>query len=106
MNVKAQIIFDRGKPAFVVVPYDDYVALSGKQAAHEPNDDEFVPFILSDYIKNPIRVMRIEAGLSQSQFARRLGVSQGYVSRIEGRHFKVSDSLLNRARAALKRRRK
>ena len=57
-------------------------------------DDEFVPFVLSDYIKNPIRIMRIEAGLNQTQLARRLGVSQGSVSRIEGRNYKVSDKLL------------
>lgn len=103
MTDKAQVIFDRGKPAFVVIPYDDYMALSGSRARRTGKKDEFVPFVLNEYIQNPVRVLRIEAGLNQSQFAKRLGVSQGYVSRIEGRNYKVSDQLLARARAALKR---
>ena len=101
---KAQVIFDKGKPAFVVIPYDDYVALSAARARRVRGKDEFVPFVLSEYIQNPIRVMRVEAGLNQSQLAKRLGVSQGYVSRIEGRNFKVSDQLLSRAKTALHRR--
>ena len=104
MTDKAQVIFNKGKPAFVVIPYDDYVALSGARARRARGKDEFVPFVLSEYIQNPIRVMRVEAGLNQSQLAKRLGVSQGYVSRIEGRNFKVSDRLLSRAKAALHRR--
>jgi transcriptional regulator with XRE-family HTH domain len=47
--------------------------------------------------------MRIEAGLTQAQLAKRLKVSQGYVSRIEGRNYKVNDRLLARVKAALKR---
>jgi ribosome-binding protein aMBF1 (putative translation factor) len=69
-------------------------------------DDEFVPFVLSDYIKIPIRVMRIEAGLNQAQLARRLGVSQGYVSRIEGHNYKASDKLLKRVGDAINIKRK
>ena len=68
--------------------------------------NDFVPFVLSAYIKNPIRVMRIEAGLNQTQLARRLGVSQGYVSRIEGRNYKVSDKLLKRITDAVNIKRK
>ena len=105
MTDKAQIIFDNGKPAFVVIPYDDYVALSGAKArrSRKSGQEEFVPFVLDEYIRNPIRVMRIEAGLNQSQLAKRLGVSQGYVSRIEGRNYKISERLLARIRTALKR---
>ena len=103
MTEKVQIIFDNGKPAFVVIPYEDYVAMSESAGPRAGEGDAFVPFVLGEFIRNPIRVMRIEAGLNQAKFARRLGVSQGYVSRIEGRHYKVSDRLLKRARAALPR---
>jgi ribosome-binding protein aMBF1 (putative translation factor) len=102
MNTKPQIIFDKGKPSFVVLPYNDYIALTGDKSGHTQNDSEFVPFVLSDYIKNPIRVMRIEAGLNQAQLARRLRVTQGYISRIEGRNYPVSDKLLKRVSEVLK----
>lgn len=102
MNTKPQIIFDKGKPSFVVLPYAEYVALAGNKPGHSQNDNEFIPFVLSDYIKNPIRVMRIEAGMNQAQLARRLGVTQGYISRIEGRNYPVSEKLLKRASDSLK----
>jgi ribosome-binding protein aMBF1 (putative translation factor) len=99
MSAKPQIIYEQDKPAFVVIPYADYVELT---SSTKSDDDEYVPFVLSDYIQNPIRVARIEAGLSQAQLAERMGLTQGYVSRIEGRNFKVSDKLMHKVTAALK----
>ena len=101
MTAKAQVIFDNGKPRFVVLPYADYVALTGDDVKHMPDDNEFVPFILSDYIKNPIRIMQIEAGINQKELANRLGVTQGYVSRIQSRNFQPSAELLARVNEAL-----
>ncbi|MGH8501343.1 MAG: helix-turn-helix domain-containing protein [Gammaproteobacteria bacterium] len=97
MNEKVQIIYENGKPAFAVLRYEDYAALAGRG-----NDDELIPFAVGDFIRNPIRVLRIEAGLRQEQLAERLGVSQGYVSRIEGRNFKVTDAMLKRVKQAVK----
>ena len=71
------------------------------QACSASQTDEYMPFVLSDYITNPLRVARIEAGLSQQDLAVRLGVTQGYVSRIEGRNFKVSDKLMLKIKKAL-----
>lgn len=101
---KPQIIYEHDKPAFVVIPYAEYMAMMKNQAntAKEDDDDEYIPFVLSDYIDNPIKIARIEAGLSQQDFASLLGVTQGYVSRIEGHSFKVSDKLLHRVREAIK----
>ena len=104
MKNKPQVIFDNGKPAFVVLSYEDYNELIGGNADSQPEDTEFVPFFLGDYIKNPIRVARIEARLDQNQLASLLGVSQGYVSRIESRGFKVTQELLNRVKAAVSKR--
>lgn len=101
MNARTQIIFDEGKPAFAVIPYDDYVALTTNKAK-KTKDDEFVPFVLSDYIKNSIRVARVEAGLTQKELARRLKVTQGYVSKIEGRNFEVTPALMNRVAKAIR----
>ena len=101
MTTKPQVIFDNGKPAFVVLRYEDYMRLA-RDGVVEPSDDaEFVPFVLTDYIKNPIRVARIEAGLNQQQLSKLLCVTQGYVSRMEGRSFNVSEELLWRVRTAI-----
>jgi transcriptional regulator with XRE-family HTH domain len=60
------------------------------------HNDDNVPFVLSEYIKNPIRLKRIEAGLNQKELAKLLGVTQGYVSRIESRSFQVPATLLDK----------
>ena len=102
MNAKPQIIFDKGHPAFVVIPYSDYLELTMEHRDVALTDDnEIVPFVLSDYIKNPIRVARIDAGVSQSELADLLGVTHGYVSKIESRGYNVGDKLLVRVKAAL-----
>lgn len=102
MKTEPQIIYENGKPAFAVIPYAEYIALTVNQAKRpKTEDDEFVPFVLSDYIKNPIRVARVEAGLTQAELAERLGVTQGYISKIEGPNFRVSPGLSHRVTDAL-----
>lgn len=97
MSAKPQIIYEHDKPAFVVIPYDDYLELTNQ----DKEEDEFIPFKLDDYIQNPIRVARIQANLSQQELAERLKVTQGYISRIEGRSFKVSDKLMHKIKSVL-----
>jgi ribosome-binding protein aMBF1 (putative translation factor) len=97
MSAKPQIIYEHNKPAFAVIPYADYMALIGSAN----DDDEYVPFALNDYIQNPIRIARIEANLSQQDLAERLNVTQGYISRIEGRNFKVTDKLMHKIKTVL-----
>jgi len=97
MSAKPQIIYEHDKPAFVVIPYDDYLELTNQ----DKEQDEFIPFKLDDYIQNPIRVARIQANLSQQELAERLNVTQGYISRIEGRSFKVSDKLMHKIKSVL-----
>lgn len=97
MSAKPQIIYEDNKPAFAVIPYADYMTLVGSAN----DDDEYVPFALNDYIQNPIRVARIEANLSQQDLAEHLNVTQGYISRIEGRNFKVTEKLMHKIKTAL-----
>ena len=104
MNARPQIIFDHGEPAFAVIPYAEYVALTVNKARKpKTRGDELVPFVLSDYIKNSIRVARVEAGLTQAELAQRLKVTQGYVSKIESANFKVTPTLLERVTKAIRR---
>lgn len=97
MRAKPQIIYEHDKPAFVVIPYNDYLELTNQNK----EEDEFIPFKLDDYIQNPIRVARIKANLSQLELAERLKVTQGYISRIESRSFKVSDKLMYKIKSVL-----
>ncbi|MDP2380286.1 MAG: helix-turn-helix transcriptional regulator [Sulfurimicrobium sp.] len=102
MSTKLQIIYEQGKPAFAVIPYEEYLALTNNcEESARDDDEEYVPFILSDYINNPVRVARIKAGVTQKDLAACLAVTQGYVSKIEGHNYEVSDNLLKRVKIAL-----
>lgn len=94
--MKPQIIYDHGLPAFVVLPYKEYLDLTGEE-------DEFIPFRVPDYVSNPIRAARIEAGLTQKQLAERLDVSQAYIAKIERPGHKPTEKVLARVRQALTR---
>lgn len=65
-------------------------------------DDKLVPFVIGDYIKNPVRIARVDAGLTQQELAKRLDVTEGYISKIEGRNFEVSEALMKRINRAVR----
>ena len=95
---KPQIIYDDDQPAFVVIPYREYLELTGTS----PEEDETIPFNISNYVENPIKAARIRAGIRQEELANRLGVTQGYVSRIERHGNKVTDQMMTRVEVALR----
>ncbi|MFS8974183.1 helix-turn-helix transcriptional regulator [Cupriavidus necator] len=67
------IIGKDGQPAFVVIPYADYVAQNaraGDLIAHE-----VVRRVLADDVP-PVRAWREHLGLTQADVAARLGISQ------------------------------
>ena len=61
----------------------------------------YVPFIIEDYVDNPVALARLKAGLSQSALARRMDVTQAYISKIE-RKEKVSAKVFQKVQRALK----
>ena len=97
-----------GKDEYVLLPVTVYKALkekiedelAGLEAATEKSE-EYVPFVLEDYVDNPAALARMKARITQKELARRLGVTQAYVSKIE-RQEKVTPQLLARVNAALK----
>jgi ribosome-binding protein aMBF1 (putative translation factor) len=96
-----------GKEEYVLVPIAVYRALKAdieskvaklkkKPAkAGGAKDGDYVPFVLEDYVENPVSLARIKAGLSQAELAERLGVTQAYISKVEAQE-KVSAKLLQR----------
>ncbi len=97
-----------GKDEYVLIPMPVYHALK-EQIEHElatyesrqDDDQKYVPFVLEDYVDNPVVLARIKAGITQEELANRLGVSQAYISQIE-RRSNITNKLLERVRIALK----
>lgn len=101
-----------GKDEYVLLPVAVYRALKNKiedELAHRSpkgkSDDDYVPFVLEDYVQNPVALARIKAHLTQQELAERLGVSQAYISKVE-RQGKVTPSLLERVTKAMRGRKK
>ena len=74
--------------------------LAGFEAAVEKSGD-YVPFALEDYVQNPVALARIKANVTQRVLAKRLGVTQAYISKVE-HQTKVTPKLLTKVKAALR----
>ena len=76
-----QIIKKGGKPAFAVIPYEEYLRLLPKDA------DETVPHeVVGLVIKkgmNLVKAWRTHLGLTQREVAKRAGISQAALSQME-----------------------
>jgi len=96
-----------GKDEYVLLPIAVFRALRGQierclagGRLAKSSDDDFVPFVLEDYVDNPVALARIKAKITQAELARRLEVSQAYVSKIEAQE-QVSSKVLAKVGAAL-----
>lgn len=104
---KIQVIHSlEGEPEYVLLPYALYQALQGEFkhkliAKAKAAKDSYVRFDIKDYVDNPVALARIKAGVSQSELARRMDVSQAYISKIE-RQDQVTVKLLQRVTTALR----
>jgi len=92
--MKPQIIYENERPAFVVLAYQEYMQLAA-------DDDELIPFDVADYIANPLKAARIDAGLTQVELADRLKVSQAYIAKIEAPSYKPTVKLMKRVSVAI-----
>lgn len=78
-----QILKDaKGKPAFVVIPYSEYLSLSKQNAPTIPN--AVVNKVINKDM-TPIRAWREHLGLTQTEVARRLGISQSAYAQQEAK---------------------
>ena len=96
MTNSAQIIRDQnGKPAFAVLPIDEYERLlevadeaAGVRAfdAYKATRPETFPDEVASRLLNgeqPVKVFREHRGITQTQLAESAGLRQAYVSQIE-----------------------
>ena len=96
MTNSAQIIRDQnGKPAFAVLPIDEYERLlevadeaAGVRAfdAYKATRPETFPDEVASRLLNgehPVKVFREHRGMTQTQLAESAGLRQAYVSQIE-----------------------
>jgi ribosome-binding protein aMBF1 (putative translation factor) len=98
-----------GKDEYVLLPIAVFRALRGQieqrlagRRAARSKDDDYVPFVLEDYVDNPVALARIKAKITQAELARRMDVSQAYVSKIEAQG-QISSKVLAKVNAALSR---
>jgi ribosome-binding protein aMBF1 (putative translation factor) len=97
-----------GGQRFVLFPADDYAriekdvqALLRKHVAVSRSKKvEYEPFVLTDYVRNPVALARINAGMTQVELAKRLGVSQPYIAKLEAQG-RVSKEKLDQVNAVL-----
>jgi DNA-binding XRE family transcriptional regulator len=75
-----QYIEQNGKPAFVVIPYDDYIKLL-------PTEDVAIPHeVVGLVVKkgmNLVKAWRTYLGMTQSEVAKKAGISQAALSQME-----------------------
>ncbi len=83
MNTRTdiQIIHGRdGAPAFVVMPYADWLASRDRHESLVPNEVVNLTF---DHDWTPMRAWREHLGLTQAEVAARVGISQAAYAQME-----------------------
>ena len=86
---------------YVLLPLETYAKIKNEIDSLVSDRDDCTPFVLSDYVDNPVALARIEARLTQEQLASLLSVSQAYISQVENLDH-VKPELLERAKLAIK----
>jgi len=106
MNAPEKIEPAGGAPGYVQIPLAVYQRLRSQieheiAALNQGGDDDSLPFRPEDYVSNPIALARIKARLTQAELAERMGVSQAYISKVEGKA-QVSAKVLQKVQQALR----
>jgi len=104
MNGSLQIIKSiNGKPEYVLLPIKIYEILRHDIVqALKTTDQEYEDFDPEDFIKNPIALLRMRAKVTQTELAKKLNVTQAYISKIENDDYNVTSKLLERIKKVLK----
>jgi len=100
--IDVQIITQNGQPAFVVIPYDEYIR---SRRSFVPGDGESVPHEVAGLTVKKgytlLRAWREYLGLTQKDVAKKMGISQAAFSQIESGENKLRKVTLEKLAAAL-----
>lgn len=86
-----------GKPEFAVIPYDEFIRVYVRDRNLIPN--EVVGMIIEQEM-TPMRAWREHLGLTQTEIAKRLGITQAAYAQLEASQ-RPRKSTLQRVSAAL-----
>jgi DNA-binding XRE family transcriptional regulator len=92
-----------GKVEYVLLPVATYHALRHQiteQLKHPQENEDYEVFDPSDYIDNPVALARIQAGITQEELAKLMGVTQIYVSKIENQE-KITAKMMQKVTKAI-----
>ena len=106
MDTNHTILEANGKPAFVVLPHDEYLSLTGKSAlaGRIPADGTTPHEVMRLCVKNDwsmIRAWREHLGLTQAEMARRLEIRQPSYAAMEAPDAKPKKATRERIAAAM-----
>lgn len=92
-----------GKDEYVLLPISIYNSLRDQikeRMKKLKSKADYVAFDPADYVDNPIALARIKAGITQEELAKRMKVTQAYISKIEAQD-KVTSKMLHKVKSAL-----
>ncbi|MBU4609481.1 helix-turn-helix transcriptional regulator [Achromobacter sp. GG226] len=107
MSAALTILESNGKPAFVVLPYDEYLKLTGvpgATAGRIPADGSTPHEVMALHVRNEwsmIRAWREHLGLTQAEMARRLDIRQPSYAAMEAADAKPKKATRERIAAAM-----
>lgn len=104
MSYHPTILEANGKPAFVVLPYDEYIRLTGEKSSRIPADDSVPHEVVRMQLKSHwslIRAWREHLGITQTEMAARLDIGQPSYAAMEATNAKPKKTTLIRIAAAL-----
>lgn len=97
-HTNIQIIEHNGKPAFAVIPYDDYLKLLPAEKVTIPH--EVVGLVIKRGM-NLVKAWRIYLGMKQSEVAEKAQISQAALSQMERSENKLRTATLKKLAHAL-----
>ena len=93
-----QLIEQKGKPVFVVIPYEKYLNLLPSQKPTIPHE---VAGLVVKKDMNLVKAWRVFLGLTQAVVAKRAGISQAALSQMEKSDNKLRTATLEKLAKAL-----
>jgi DNA-binding XRE family transcriptional regulator len=81
-HINFQTITQNGQPAFVVIPYDEFLQIYPQAKSEATIPHEVVRLIIKNEMST-LRAWREYLGFTQKDIADRLGISQAALSQIE-----------------------